>query len=93
MTDDSFSWSASEQSADSKLVLLAGQEASGLRLEGDDDDSQFEIPFLLQLGQNSSPKEHFTLTNAIEVGIQFQVFNLEENNLLYPHLPVPVLTW
>lgn len=75
------------------MVLLAGQEAPGLCLEGYDDDGQFEIPLLLQLGQNSSPKEHLTLTNAIEVGIQLQVFYLEENSLLQPHLPVSVLTW
>lgn len=60
-------------------VLLAGQEASGLCLEGDDDDGEFEVTLLLQLGQNSSPEEHFTLPDAVEVGIQVQVFNLEEN--------------
>lgn len=85
--------SISKQSAGSELALLAGQEASGLCLEGDDDDGQFEIPLLLQLGQNSSPEEHFTLTDAIEVGIQLQVFYLEENSLLQPHLAISVLTW
>lgn len=79
-----FFLSVSKQSAGPELVSLAGQEACGLSLEGDDDDSQFEIPLLLQLGQNSSPKEHFTLTDAIEVGIQLQVFYLEENRLLEP---------
>lgn len=70
------------------MVLLAGQEASGLCLEGDDDHGQFEVSLLLQLGQNSGSKEHFTLTNAIEVGIQIQVFYLgEQSEKLQPPLP------
>lgn len=69
--------------------LLAGQEASGLRLEGDDDDGELEVPLLLQLGQHSGPEEHLTLADAIEVGIQIQMFDLEENSLFQPWLGDP----
>lgn len=65
-------------SVSSPLVLLAGQEASCLSLESDDDDGQFEISLLLQLSQNSRPEEHLTLTDAIQVRIQIQVLHLEE---------------
>lgn len=65
-------------SASSLFLLLAGQEASCLSLESDDDDGQFEISLLLQLSQNSRPEEHLTLTDAIQVRIQIQVLHLEE---------------
>jgi len=55
----------------------AAQEAPCLCLEGDDDDGQFEVSLFLQLSQNSRPEEHLTLTNAIQVGVQFQMFYLE----------------
>ncbi len=64
----------------SLFLLLAGQEASCLSLEGDDDDGQFEISLLLQLGQNSCPEEHFTLTNTIQVCIQIKVLYLEKTS-------------
>ena len=59
------------------FVLLAGQEASCLSLEGDDDDGQFEVPLLLQLGQNPRPEEHLTLTDTIQVSVQIQVLYLK----------------
>lgn len=62
--------------------LLAGQEASCLCLEGDDDDGQFDVSLLLQLGQNPRPEEHLTLTNTIQVGIQIQVLYLEKTSVL-----------
>lgn len=58
------------------VLLLAGQEAAGLRLEGDDDHGQFEVPLLLQLSQDSGPEEHLTLTDAVQVGVQVQVLHL-----------------
>jgi len=51
----------------------AGQEASGLSLEGDDDDDEFEVALFLQLGEDAGPEEHLTLTNTVQVGVQVQV--------------------
>lgn len=59
------------------FLLLAGQEASSLCLEGDDDDGEFEVSLLLQLSQNSRPEEHLTLTNTVQVGVQIKVFHLQ----------------
>lgn len=51
------------------LLLLAAQEASCLRLEGDDDDCQFEVSLLFQLGQNPRPEEHLALADTIQVRV------------------------
>lgn len=69
------------------LHLLAAQEASCLRLEGDDDDSQFEVSLLFQLSQNSRPEEHFALTDAIQVRVQIQVLYLETSRGITLLLP------
>lgn len=60
------------------MSLLAGQEASGLSLEGDDDHGQFDVSLLLQLGQDARPEEHLALANAVQVGVQVQVLHLEQ---------------
>lgn len=60
------------------FLLLAGQEASCLCLESDDDDGHFEVALLLQLGQHSGPEEHLTLPDAEQVGVQVQVLHLQE---------------
>lgn len=57
--------------------LLAGQVASGLSLEGDDDHGQFDVSLLLQLGQDARPEEHLALADAVQVGVQVQVLHLE----------------
>lgn len=75
------------------FLLLAGQEASRLCLEGDNDDGEFEVPLLLQVRQNPRPKEHLTLADTIQVGIQLQVLHLEETTLLQPSLHHVVLTY
>lgn len=64
-----------------RVSLLAGQEASRLSLEGDDDDGQFEVSLLLQLSQNARPEEHLTLTDPIQVGVQVQVLYLQQKQL------------
>lgn len=63
------------------MSLLAGQEASCLSLEGDDDDGQFEVSLLLQLSQNARPEEHLTLTDTIQVGVQVQVLYLQQKRI------------
>ena len=56
--------------------LLASQEGSGLRLEGNDDDGELKVPLLLQLGQHPCPEEHLALTDTVQVRIQVQVLHL-----------------
>lgn len=60
------------------MSLLAGQEASSLSLEGDDDDCQFNVSLFLQLGQDTRPEEHLALADAVQVGVQVQVLHLEQ---------------
>ena len=60
-----------------QFLLLSGQEASCLCLEGDDDDGEFDVSLLLQLSQNSRPEEHLTLTDTKQVRIQIQVLHLK----------------
>ena len=49
--------------------LLASQEGSGLRLEGNGDNGEFKVPLLLQLGQHPCPEEHLALTDTVQVRI------------------------
>lgn len=45
-------------------------------LEADDDVSDLHVSLLLQMSQNSSSEENFTLTNAVQVRVQLQSFDL-----------------
>lgn len=58
--------------------ILAGKEASGLPLEGDDDDGQLDVSLLLQLGEHARPEKHLALADTVQVGVQVQVLHLEE---------------
>ena len=58
------------------LDVLPGQEASGLRLEGDDHHGDLQVPLLLQLGQHARPEEDLTLADPEQVGVQLQAFDL-----------------
>ena len=42
------------------------------RLEVDDDVGDLEVPLLLQVSQDSGPKEDLTLTDPEQVGVQLQ---------------------
>ena len=68
------------QCPDQVFLLLAGQEASCLCLEGNDDDGQFEVSLFLQLGQNSCSEKHLTLTDTVQVSVQVQVLHLQERS-------------
>lgn len=58
------------------LFLLASQMSSAPGLEADDDVSDLHVSLLLQMSQNSSSEENFTLTNAVQVRVQLQSFDL-----------------
>lgn len=53
-------------------------------LEGDDDVCDPEVSLLLQVSQDASPEEDLALANPVQVGIQFQGFDLlEEGEVQY----------
>lgn len=56
---------------------LPGQVAPAAGLEADDDVSDLQVPFLFQVGQNASPEEDFALTNAVQVAVELQGFDLD----------------
>lgn len=58
------------------LLVLAWEVASADTLEADDSVGNLQISFLLQVGQDSSAEEDFTLTHPEQVAIQLQSFNL-----------------
>jgi hypothetical protein len=58
-------------------TLLSSQVATTHRLEGHNDISNLQVSFLLQVGQNSSAEEDFALPNSIQVGVEFQGFDLQ----------------
>lgn len=57
---------------------LSGKEATGLGLEGDNNDGDLEVALLLQLSQNSGPEKDLTLTDPVQVWVQVQVLNLQQ---------------
>ena len=62
-----------------KGLLPAGHITTAPGLEADDDVSDLHVSLLFQMGQHSSPEEHFTLTNTEQVGVQLQGFDLIRN--------------
>lgn len=58
------------------MVLLACEVASADALETYDGVCDLQVPFLLEVGQDSSSEEDFTLTHPEQVVIQFQSFYL-----------------
>lgn len=54
----------------------AGQISSAPGLEADDDVGDLHVPLLLQLGQDAGSEEHFALTDAVQVRVQLQGFDL-----------------
>lgn len=58
------------------MVLLACEVASADALETYDGVCDLQVPFFLQVGQDSSSEEDFTLTHPEQVVIQFQSFDL-----------------
>lgn len=57
--------------------ILAGQISSATGLEADDDIGDLHVSLLLQVGQDAGSEEDFALTNAVEVGVQLQGFDLQ----------------
>lgn len=58
------------------MVLLACEVASADALETYDGVCDLQVSFFLQVGQDSSSEEDFTLTHPEQVVIQFQSFDL-----------------
>lgn len=56
--------------------LLAGHVTSAPGLETDDDVCDLHVSLLLQVSEHSSSEEHFALTDAVQVGVQLQSFDL-----------------
>lgn len=71
------------------MVVLPGQETSGLGLESYDDHGDLQISLLLQLGQNSCAEEDLALSNPVQVRVQVQVLDLknrkEEHKVCFQH--------
>lgn len=57
-------------------ILLACEVASADALETYDGVCDLQVPFFLQVGQDPSSEEDFTLTHPEQVVIQFQSFDL-----------------
>lgn len=55
----------------------AGQVSSAPGLEADHDVCDLHVSLLLQLGQDSGSEEDFALTDAVEVRVQLQSFDLQ----------------
>lgn len=60
----------------SLFCILAGHISSAQGLETDDHISDLHVSLLLQMGQDTSSEEHFALTNAVQVWVQLQSFDL-----------------
>lgn len=56
---------------------LSGQVAPAAGLEADDDVSDLQVPFLLQVGQHAGPEEDFTLADAVQIAVELQGFDLD----------------
>lgn len=60
----------------SDSFILAGHISSAPGLEADDHICDLNVSLLLQVGQDSSSEENFTLTDAVQVWVQLQSFYL-----------------
>lgn len=49
---------------------LSAKKATGLGLEGNYDNSQFQVTFFLQLCQHSCTEKYLAQTNPVQVGVQ-----------------------
>lgn len=58
--------------------LLPGQVAATHGLESHDDISDLQVPFLLQVCQDPGPEEDFALPDSVQVGVEFQGFDLQK---------------
>lgn len=58
--------------------LLPGQVAATHGLESHDDISDLQVPFLLQVCQDPRPEEDFALPDSVQVGVEFQGFDLQK---------------
>lgn len=59
-------------------ALLPGQVAATHGLESHDDVRDLQVPFLLQVCQDPRPEEDFALANSVQVGVEFQGFDLQK---------------
>lgn len=62
----------------SRFCILAGHISSAPGLEADDDVSDLHVSLLLQVGQDAGSEEHFALTDAEQVWVQLQSFDLTQ---------------
>lgn len=58
--------------------LLSGQVATTHGLESHDDIRDLQVSFLFQVGQDPGPEEDFALPNPVQVGVEFEGFDLQE---------------
>jgi len=67
-------------------VAPSSNATASISLKLDNDVGQLEVTFFFKVSQDSSAEKHFALTNAVQVGIEFQRFNLQNmphNNSVY----------
>lgn len=69
--------------------LLSGQVAATHGLESHDDVGDLQVSFLFQMGQDPRSEEDFALPDSVQVGVEFQGFDLEEER----GTGVPILGW
>jgi len=70
------SWPSAYKKTSMNVVPPSSNAATSISLELYNDVSEFEITFFFQVSQYSGTKEYFALTNAVQVRIKFQSFNL-----------------
>lgn len=63
------------------MLILAWEVASADTLEANDGVSDLQVSLFLQVGQDSSTEEDFTLTHPEQVTIQFQSFDLNADTM------------
>lgn len=52
-----------------RVFILAGHVSSAQGLEVNNHISDLHVPLLLQMCQDSSSEEHFTLADAVQIGV------------------------
>lgn len=60
--------------------LLACHISSAPGLETDYDVRDLHVSLLLQVSQDTGSEEHFTLTDAVQIGVQLQCLYLKRRN-------------
>lgn len=70
--------------------LLPSQVATTHGLESHDDIGDLQVSLLFQVGQDPGPEEDFALSDPVQVGVEFQGFDLQkEGGQEFPFSAVP----